>query len=513
MPCLFQNVGRPFYYRGCGWKKKTVQWTEEDKKWIEKINDLLDMMLGPDHLEYGQTLTTKYCVVEPHSQPSYEYDHQKWEEQFSLTEKEELPVKPFETPEPASKIPKLSTTPPVKRASKTKQAAAMQGSTVVKRFIQLPAKNPIRVPRVPGWGGTVGNLTLTNTCPIDNFLTIVYLRLKDVPQTSEKLSRKSEPWAKDLTSIERLFDRQEFTQAKIEWLRPFPQFDFSVTSGTIDVWGNEFDLFWQRCDSMLKSAAKSVCSSQQCPKKEELLVANGIHLTEISSKGLAETYIEAALREWQLPAPSQCGKEFTKPLLSTADAILGPPRLDLSSGQMYQPFVCNGVRTFSQRTFFPEMPFALPISLHHFASNDLITEPDQLPDTLILQNKQYQLGGCTFWNGLHYSGCFRFQSQWFHYDGLPESRSRSSGVLATSLKSMRSRGYVLSSCVYFEVYSEEGGALILSNTINFFFLHEVILIQGNTGSYQVNIEILVLQISDASPTLFANIVVSLNASR
>ncbi|XP_078384134.1 uncharacterized protein LOC144666603 [Oculina patagonica] len=459
--------GRSFYYRGCGWKKKNVQWTEEDKKWIHKINDLLDMMLGSDHLMYGQTEDTKYCVVKPQSMPSYEYNHQNWEDQFSLEEQEELPAKPCETPEPAKKIPKLSTTPPAKRSLKMKQGTSMQRSTVVRRFIQLPTSTPIRVPRVPGWGGTFGNVTLTNTCPIDNLLTIVYLRLKDVPKTSEKLSTLSDPWAKDLTTVERLFDQHEFTQAKVEWLRPLPQFDFSVTRGTIDVWGNEFDLFWQRCESMLKTAARSTCSSQQCPRKEELISTNGIHLTEISTQGLAESYIEAAIREWQLPAPRQCGKEFAQPPPSTADAILGPPRLNLSSGQMYQPFVCNGVRTFTQRKFFPEMPFALPISLHHFATNGLITEPHQLPDTIILQNKQYELGGCTFWNGQHYSGCFRFQSQWFHYDGLPESRSRGSGVLATSLKAMRSRGYVLSSCVYFEVYTKKGEALIILIPISY----------------------------------------------
>ena len=229
-------------------------------------------------------------------------------------------------------------------------------------FYRHPAQSPIRVPRTPGWAGTFGSVTLSNTCPVDNFLTIVYLQLKDVPQTSVKLSGMSESWAKDLVTIERLFDQHEFSRGKVEWLRPFPQFDFTGASGTVDVWGNEFDLFWQRCASMLKSAPKSTCSSQQCPKKEDLLTATGINLAEISSQQVTETYIEAAIREWQLPAPTQCGKEFIIPPPPNTDAILGPPRIDISSGHMYQPFVCNGVRTFNQRTFVPEMPFALLFS-------------------------------------------------------------------------------------------------------------------------------------------------------
>ena len=131
--------------------------------------------------------------------------------------------------------------------------------------IDLPTRTAIHVPRVPACGGTFRNVMLINACPVDNFLTIVYTRLKDVPQTSTKLSLTQESWAKDLVPIEKIFDQREFSRGKIEWLRPFPQFDFSGASDTVDVWGNECILFWQRLAPMLKSAAKSTCSSQQCP--------------------------------------------------------------------------------------------------------------------------------------------------------------------------------------------------------------------------------------------------------
>ena len=39
---MCQNIGKHFYYRGCGWKKKHVEWTEADKEWIYELNDLLD---------------------------------------------------------------------------------------------------------------------------------------------------------------------------------------------------------------------------------------------------------------------------------------------------------------------------------------------------------------------------------------------------------------------------------------------------------------------------------------
>ena len=121
-------------------------------------------------------------------------------------EQEDSPVKPSLTPEPPRKIPKPSSSPPVKRTLNLKTKKAMQKSAVVRKFVQLPTQTPIRIPHVPGWGGTFGNVTLINTCPVDNFLTIVYTRMKDVPQTSAKLSLIRESWAEDLVSIEKLFD-------------------------------------------------------------------------------------------------------------------------------------------------------------------------------------------------------------------------------------------------------------------------------------------------------------------
>ena len=409
-------------------------------------------MLGPDHFEYGQTPDTKYCIVPPHAVPEYEYDHQKWENEFSLGADSLSPQKSSKTPEPPRKLQKLSSKPSVKRGLKLKlPKACLSDTSEIKKYVNLSSHNPIRVPRVPAWGGTFGNITLVNTCPIDNFLTIVYVRLKESPQLSKYLSKLSETWADDLLTIEQLFDKNDFTQGKIKWLTPFSHFDFSVAGGTFDVWGNEFDLFWKRFDSMLATAAKSTCSSEACPKKEDKCTVTGINLMEVAGQQTGETYIEAALREWLLPSPSQCGKQFKNPPPPTANATLGPRTLDLTSGETFQPHVCNGVRTYTPRKFCKEMPFALPIPLHHFASSGLITEPHHLPDVLSLQSQQYQLGGCTFWNGVHYNGCFRLKSQWFAYDGLPESRSRGSGILAVPFNSVRSSAFTLSSCVYFKV--------------------------------------------------------------
>ena len=225
-----------------------------------------------------------------------------------------------------------------------------------------------------------------------------------------------EPWAKSLVTIEQLFDLGEFAKGKVEWLRAFPQFDFSVADSTIDSTNSTF--FWQWFKSMLKSEVKSMCLSDHCPNKEYIMTATGPYLTEASSLEKGETYLEAALREWLVPTPGPCGTQFTGTPPASADAVLGPQCHDLASGQNCKPYVCNGVCTHTERRFCNGIPFALPISLHHFATDGLITEPSHLPDTLTVQNKQFQLNGCTFWNGNYYNGCFRFMSQWFTYDSL-----------------------------------------------------------------------------------------------
>lgn len=74
-------------------------------------------------------------------------------------------------------------------------------SLSVNTFVPLTSYDTIRVPCVPAWGGTFGTIKLINTCPIDNFLTILYTRLKNAPHFSTKVTEMSEPGAKHLIAI------------------------------------------------------------------------------------------------------------------------------------------------------------------------------------------------------------------------------------------------------------------------------------------------------------------------
>lgn len=72
------HVGKNFYYRGCGWRPKKMEWTAQDKAWIERMNHLFDDLFGPDVCQFDDT-DTKHRILVPGQFPLRIYDHDEWE--------------------------------------------------------------------------------------------------------------------------------------------------------------------------------------------------------------------------------------------------------------------------------------------------------------------------------------------------------------------------------------------------------------------------------------------------
>ena len=128
-----------------------------------------------------------------------------------------------------------------------------------------------------------------------------------------------------------------------------------------------------RCASMRTTTAKTTCLSYHCLKKNDISMALGVNLMEVTSQKATDMYIEAAVREWLMPAPSQCGRHFTIAPPVTAHAILGWQTLDLISGQLYQSFVTVSAPTAREHSV-KKCPF-----------------PCQLPWTIFLQKDWLQI--------------------------------------------------------------------------------------------------------------------------
>lgn len=58
-----------------------MDWSEEDKVWIEKMDELFTDLFGPDYFQYHYT-EKKRCVVQRGQFPQIDYQHEEWESKF-----------------------------------------------------------------------------------------------------------------------------------------------------------------------------------------------------------------------------------------------------------------------------------------------------------------------------------------------------------------------------------------------------------------------------------------------
>ena len=126
--------------------------------------------------------------------------------------------------------------------------------------------------QVPPWGGDIqvayqGIVTLTNTCPIDNFLTIFHILMKHHPKAYQYFIDSSDLYAATMVQIVNLFDQLLFAEGKIVWLQQFPgRFNLQQVI-EINVWPNEEELFVSKLCPSLETSFRSVCDSPSCPSK------------------------------------------------------------------------------------------------------------------------------------------------------------------------------------------------------------------------------------------------------
>lgn len=71
----------PFYFRGCGWKKKDMTWNADDIFWIRLMDKLMTMMFGEDFFEYDYD-EKKSCFVADECRPTFVYNREEWVRQY-----------------------------------------------------------------------------------------------------------------------------------------------------------------------------------------------------------------------------------------------------------------------------------------------------------------------------------------------------------------------------------------------------------------------------------------------
>ena len=215
---------------------------------------------------------------------------------------------------------------------------------------------------VPAWGGTAnlgGNIVikLINTCPIDNYLTIFYLYLKEHQNVLESLKTSSAEYAKRLVQIVLAFERRDFATGKVIWLKQFGNFDFS-TSGTVDVWGCELDMVMPCLAPILSSTLQMSCDTIDCPQKERSIQCKSIFITAPSrTKTATRSFLQDVFNDWLSPPPQPCNAvldNHTAPEISSEviEQFVAPE---------HQSELCTGTLQSQTRVFSNAHPWVLPI--------------------------------------------------------------------------------------------------------------------------------------------------------
>lgn len=72
----------PYYFRGCGWKKKVMRWDSNDIFWIRLMDKLMTMMFGGDFFKYDYD-DKKTCFVVDESMPTFVYNREEWASEYA----------------------------------------------------------------------------------------------------------------------------------------------------------------------------------------------------------------------------------------------------------------------------------------------------------------------------------------------------------------------------------------------------------------------------------------------
>lgn len=287
------------------------------------------------------------------------------------------------------------------------------------------------------WGGvTSSGITLSNTCPLDNWLMIFQALIKErkinlcnLPETGHIISE-----------VVNLIEQGKYSDAKLSALSN----DFEVTSGIINLYGNESDYFVKHLRPYLCSKTTSKCDMMSCPCPNNDVNSCTTTLGFPSENSQGSSVFEKSLYDWCNPAISKCRRKFQdKPPPGT------PYIEDVTLNESGNPEIswhCDGSRFWSERQFTYLKDFAT-------FSVDLLSRGHGLkiadiPQQITLNGKNFYFHSATLWNGNHYICMFKLGNWWYLYDGMKEYTRRNSGLLSSHSRFPEPYGYSISYVVF-----------------------------------------------------------------
>ncbi|KAL4230137.1 hypothetical protein ACF0H5_010522 [Mactra antiquata] len=113
------------------------------------------------------------------------------------------------------------------------------------------------IPQVMKWGGCWKHINLTNTCTIDNGLTILHLFYIENEQFRYLISSHQSEALNTLSTVMTLMSEHNYDQAKLVWAKLSP----NVSS---NLFGDEADFMMSHLDKLWKSKIISTCTRPSC---------------------------------------------------------------------------------------------------------------------------------------------------------------------------------------------------------------------------------------------------------
>ena len=313
--------------------------------------------------------------------------------------------------------------------------AAKQASSNIDDLIVFP------------WGGiTSDGIKLVNTCPVDNWLMIIFQAMVK----SKKLNLEElDAVGQVISNALHLIDLNRYSDAKIEIL---PN-KLPVRRNLINFYAGEDELFLKHLFPHMKNESTTTCNLETCPCPLSIVTASHMTLGLPSEHHANCNIVLESLDTWLHPPTARCGRKFTsQPPQDTPH--FQNVSLDDSGNAVGVSWHCSGKRSYSPRVLFNLNRFL--IFSVDVLSRPAVTFPanlpaltlDQVPSLISVSGQEFTFNGATLWNGSHYISVFQFNNMWLMYDGLREYNRHGTGLSYSQTKFEQPKDYYLSYLVY-----------------------------------------------------------------
>ncbi|KAL4236677.1 hypothetical protein ACF0H5_005061 [Mactra antiquata] len=266
------------------------------------------------------------------------------------------------------------------------------------RYIPKSQKQE-QFPEVAKWGGHAEGQSLSNTCTIDNGLTILHLKYSEDQKFRKHLQQQNGDLCSNLLTIFTLMTEKCFSAAKVMWTN-----FTNLKSGEIqkNLHGDEAEMFFSFFETEWRSKIRSTCSNENCPRRVH--DTRTLHGCMKSSEDPISS-IQQLIDNWiKFEGPCWFSREIDSP---QEDTIVTD-----------KVHVCQGRRS-SIRCIEGYSPVLIVRVYEHFLADNLVLDTILDSQKVIVNDKSFSLGGVTMHKENHYAAVVnsvKHGKLW--YDGL-----------------------------------------------------------------------------------------------